>query len=380
MKRIFQFISVMILFLLLTGVSFMFLSPQFGSRPSDEDRQRFEQSNHFNGSTFDNMTAPLPRDSESSGLQAALSFMRGTPGRTPKPGTVDAITIHPDDLSRTDGPQLYWFGHSSFMLQLNQRNFLFDPVFADVAAPHPWLGSKRYSGKLPIQPDALPRIDAVFISHDHYDHLDLTAIRHLIDKAERFYVPLGVGTHLRGWGVEAFRIVELDWWQNATMDELTFTLTPAQHFSGRRLTGQNQSLWGGWHLRAPDFTFYFSGDSGYNTHFKEIRNRLGPVDVALLECGQYNTAWADVHMMPEETVQAARDLDAAVMMPVHWGAFTLSIHAWNEPAQRVVAEARKQNQSIIVPRIGERVDLRSPPTSVRPWWDVRLETITPQEA
>lgn len=358
----------------------MFLSPQLGSRPSDEDRQRFNRSDHYNGSVFANLPTPRSEQPEGSGLKAAWQFLRGTPNRTPAKGTVKAVTIHPDDLTRSKDPQLFWFGHSSFMLQMHHRNFLFDPVFADVAAPHPWLGSSRYSGRLPIEPRDLPDIDAVFISHDHYDHLDLTAIRLLAEKTDRFYVPLGVGTHLRGWGVEKSRIIEMDWWEATMLEELQVTFTPAQHFSGRRMNGQNQSLWGGWHLQTPDFSLFFSGDSGFGPHFKEIRKRLGPVDVALLECGQYNKAWGDVHMMPEQTVQAALDLDAGVMLPAHWGAFTLSVHAWNEPAERVVAEAEKRKQPIIVPRIGERVDLMSPPTSVRPWWDVRLQTMTSQEA
>lgn len=379
-KPLFRWLGIMVLLTLTAGVLFMLLSPQFGSRPSDEDLERFNTSDHYNGSVFKNLPAPTQPKPEGGSLKAAWQFLRGTPNRTPDKGAVEALTISPDDLTRTDGPQLYWFGHSSVMLQIDQRNFLFDPVFADVAAPHPWLGSSRYSGKLPINPEDLPAIDAVFISHDHYDHLDLTAIRALADKAERFYVPLGVGAHLRGWGIEPSRIIEMDWWEESRLDNLVFTFTPAQHFSGRGLTGQNQSLWGGWHLKSGDFSLFYSGDTGYAPHFKEIRKRLGPVDFALLECGQYNEAWADVHMMPEQTVQAARDLDADVMMPVHWGAFTLSIHAWNEPAQRVVTEAGNRQQSIIVPRIGERVDLASPPTSVRPWWDVRLNSLTSQEA
>lgn len=379
-KGVRQSIGAVFLLTLLLGITFMLFSSQFGSRPSDDDRQRFKQSEHYNGSTFVNQTAPPPQNPETSGLKAAWQFLRGTPNRTPKKGTVEAVPIQPEALAPVHGPQLYWFGHSSFLLQLNHRNFLFDPVFADVAAPHPWLGSKRYSGQLPIQPKDLPDIDAVFISHDHYDHLDLTAIQLLSDKAKQFYVPLGVGAHLRGWGIEASRIIELDWWQHTSLDELTITFTPAQHFSGRRLTGQNQSLWGGWHLKSADFSLFFSGDTGYSPHFREIRQRLGAVDFALLECGQYNEAWAAVHMMPEETVKAARDLEASVMMPVHWGAFTLSIHAWNEPAQRAVAEAQRLNQSIVAPRIGERLNLTTPPATVRPWWDVRLQTITTQEA
>ena len=380
LTRLWQSIGAVILLILLLGVTFMLFSSQFGSRPSDDDRHRFKQSKYFNGSTFVNLSPPAPKDPEVGGWKAAWQFLRGTPNRRPDKGTVAAIPIQPEALAPVEGPQLYWFGHSSFLLQWHQRNFLFDPVFADVAAPHPWLGSKRYSGQLPIQPSDLPHIDAVFISHDHYDHLDLTAIRQLAGKTDRFYVPLGVGTHLRGWGIEPSRIVELDWWEHTSLNELAITLTPAQHFSGRRPTGQNQSLWGGWHLKSDDFSLFFSGDTGYSPHFTEIRQRLGAVDFALLECGQYNPAWADIHMMPEETVKAARDLEAGVMMPVHWGAFTLSIHAWNEPAQRVVAEAQKQNQAIVVPRIGERLDLISPPTTIRPWWDVRQQSITAQEA
>lgn len=351
----------------------MLFSQQFGAKPSKADLHRFESSENFNGNVFVNQlpTKASTPSEDSSMLASVWDYLKGNPMRTPKPGVVEALTVTPAELRNAQQQtRILWFGHSSFLLQTGDKNYLFDPVFAAVPAPHPILGTKRYSGNLPIEPEDLPPIDAVFISHDHYDHLDLTAIEKLRDKTRQFFVPLGVGGHLKRWGVNAERIIEMDWWQETQFNELDIAFAPARHFSGRALTGQNQTLWGSWLVRTPESSIYFSGDTGYGPHFKEINERFGAIDFALLECGQYNPNWATIHMMPEETAQAAQDLQAKVMMPVHWGAFTLSLHDWNDPAIRVTEAADKLNQAIVIPQIGELLVVNEEPKPRNAWWEV----------
>jgi L-ascorbate metabolism protein UlaG (beta-lactamase superfamily) len=296
-------------------------------------------------------------------------FLKGNPNRTPKQGQIEALKVDPSALrTSSKQPRLMWFGHSAFLLQTEGLNLLFDPMLSDVPAPHPWLGTSRYSGSLPIEIAQLPSIDAVIISHDHYDHLDYESIRKLSAKTAHFFVPLGVARHLIAWGVNSAQITELDWWQSANIANTTLTFTPSRHFSGRGLSDKNTSLWGSWHLKYAQHSLYFSGDTGYGPHFKEINQRLGAVDFALLECGQYNKNWADIHMMPEQTVQAAVDLQAKLMMPVHWGAFTLSLHDWYDPAIRVSKAAQEMAMPLVIPQIGEIMQLQQEPSPRVPWW------------
>ncbi len=370
MRRVITIIGLLLGFIFLTGFLFMTFSSQFGAKPSAEDRLRYQQSPTFNGRIFENQIATNMGMQKGSTWSTLWQYLKGNPNRTPKKGDVQVIPVTPEALSNTaQDTRILWFGHSTFLLQHGGKNYLFDPVFADVPSPVSWLGTPRYSGELPIKPELLPDIDAVFISHDHYDHLDMDAIQLLNDKVAHFYVPLGVGNHLRKWGVEASRISEMDWWQEQPLHDFKLVLTPARHFSGRRLTGQNQTLWGAWLLKSDDFSLYFSGDSGYGPHFKEVFERYGAVDFALIECGQYNVNWADIHMLPEQSVQAARDLQARVMMPVHWGAFTLSLHDWFEPAVRATAAAEQAGQPIVIPQIGELMLVNNEPIPRNAWWE-----------
>lgn len=369
LKIVIWLVAITFAVLILMGSGFMLLSPQFGAKPSKDDLSRFQQSKHFNGEVFVNQSQ-IPKSIESGTILEALwKYIKGSPNRTPEPGVVQVIPVTASELQNKDNQtRILWFGHSSFLLQTEGKNFLFDPMFSDVPAPHPWLGLPRYSEVLPIEPEDLPELDAVFISHDHYDHLDLDSIKALNGKTKHFYVPLGVGSHLTYWGVDGSQITEMDWWQEADLDGIDILFTPAHHFSGRGLTGGDQTLWGGWLLKGNTVSLYFSGDSGCGPHFKEINERYGAIDFALLECGQYNQNWADIHMFPEQTVQAAVDLEARVMMPVHWGAFTLSLHEWYDPAERAVAAAAKINQPIVIPQIGELITLVEEPKPRAAWW------------
>ena len=211
-------------------------------------------------------------------------------------------------------------------------------------------------------------IDAMLISHDHYDHLDHGSIEALNTRTKEFYVPLGVGAHLRAWGIEEDRIHELDWWEEIDHEDLHFAFAPSRHFSGRGITDRFSTLWGSWVIQGSQDNIYFSGDSGYGPHFAEIGAKYGPFDFAMMECGQYNEKWAEIHMMPEETAQAAVDVGAKVMMPIHWGSFVLAMHSWTDPVERVIKKADELHMPILVPMIGEVITMDSIQPSKEPWW------------
>lgn len=219
----------------------------------------------------------------------------------------------------------------------------------------------------PLPLDALPPIDAVILSHDHYDHLNEEAIKALRDRVPRFIVPLGVGAHLEYWGVAPERIFELDWWERAEVEGVEVVCTPARHFSGRSLTDRNGTLWAGWAILGADQRAFFSGDTGLFPGFSEIGRRLGPFDVTMLEVGAYNAAWADIHMGPEQAVQAHQMVRGELMVPIHWGTFNLAFHSWTEPAERVLVAAEASGIQVAIPRPGESIIPTAPP-AVQPWW------------
>jgi L-ascorbate metabolism protein UlaG (beta-lactamase superfamily) len=241
------------------------------------------------------------------------------------------------------------------------------------ASPVSFGGSKRYTGSMLHVIDEMPSIDAVFITHDHYDHLDYSSILRLNDKTAHFFVPLGVSNHLIRWGVPKEKITELNWWDEAEFEGLQIAFTPSRHFSGRGLFNRDTTLWGGWVILGKNSRFYTSGDGGYGEHFKEIGNKYGPFDVALMEGGQYDSRWSEIHMTPEEAIQAHQDIKGKDMMLIHWGAFTLAYHGWTEPIERAASAAKEAGIHLIAPQIGETVSLNGEnfSSSMTPWWNHR---------
>ncbi|MBO0848559.1 MAG: MBL fold metallo-hydrolase [Pseudonocardia sp.] len=258
-----------------------------------------------------------------------------------------------------------WYGHSSTLIEIDGRRVLVDPVWSERVSPSALLGPKRLH-PVPTGLDALPRVDAVLISHDHYDHLDLPTVRALTQRGSApFVVPLGVGAHLRSWGVPAERVIELDWGGQARVRELTLTCTEARHFSGRWLT-RNTTLWSSWVIAGPQHGVFFGGDTGYTPAFAEIGARFGPFNLTLLPVGAYHDQWPDMHMNPEEAVRAHGDLGGGVLMPVHWATFNLAFHGWAEPIRRLLVAAEKADARVAVPMPGERFSVGAPPD--RDWW------------
>jgi L-ascorbate metabolism protein UlaG (beta-lactamase superfamily) len=353
-------------------VYFLFVNfyPSFGGDVSKEQKIAYSKSVNYKEGQFVNKR-DVPKDlsfGETLSLARKFFFTKvpnGSPSKNVEVQKIDSTNVA-DYKSNT---RLIWFGHSSFLLQIDGKNILIDPMFSKVAAPHNLLGANRFNKEMPIEIEKLPSIDAVLLSHDHYDHLDYSSIKKLENKVELFYTPLGVGTHLEAWGIEKERIIELDWWDTEAFKELEFVCTPAQHFSGRKFNNRQSTLWASWVIKSDTENLFFSGDSGYAQHFKEIGEAYGPFDFAMLECGQYNKMWADIHMFPEETAQAGVDLKAKLVMPIHWGAFKLALHDWTDPVNRFKVKAETLQLNYITPRIGEEILLGEQKSSSKIWWE-----------
>jgi L-ascorbate metabolism protein UlaG (beta-lactamase superfamily) len=267
-------------------------------------------------------------------------------------------------LSGKGGFKVVWFGHSTFLLNMEGVTILVDPVFGN-ASPFFFFG-RRYMQPV-LNVEELPDIDIVLISHDHYDHLEADTVRFFVNTETEFIVPLGVGEHLRAWGIKANQITERDWWQSVEQKSITFVATPAQHYSGRRGFGGNQSLWASWVIQSKNHSAYFSGDGGYASHFKKIGERYGPFDVAFMETGQYNEVWKMIHLLPEDGVQAFHDINADRYFPVHWGMYTLALHSWFDPAESISRLAEQHQFSLVTPIIGQVVNLERETLFPR-WW------------
>lgn len=262
-------------------------------------------------------------------------------------------------------PRFLWLGHSSVLLELGGRRVLIDPVFSERASFLSWMGPKRFQ-PAPLVAGDLPALDAVLISHDHYDHLDRPTIVALAGRTASFHVPLGVGGLLKDWGLPVGRIVEYDWGDAHDIGGVVLAAAPARHFSGRGLFGRNRTLWCSWAITAKSGSVYHSGDTGMTARFREIGEQYGPFDLAFIKIGAYDENWPDVHLDPEQAVEAAAMLRAAVLVPIHWGTFDLGLHSWHEPIERLVRAADRERQRIITPRIGEFVDPAN--YESRFWW------------
>ena len=266
----------------------------------------------------------------------------------------------------SDQLNVTWLGHSSLMINIDGYKILADPVFEKRISI---FGPTRFNGDVPLDVQQIPKIDAVLISHDHYDHLNKFSVQCLIEKSNKFIVPLMVGAQLIDWGVPRDKIVELDWWQEYRLDQnLIVAATPAQHFSGRGVTDRNKTLWASWVIQTPFHNLFFSGDSGYFGGFKQIGEKYGPFDMTFIECGAYGEGWPKVHMFPEQTVQAHLDLKGNVLHPIHWATFNLALHPWYEPMVRLTAAAHIRNVKSATPIVGETTvfDMRIPAAR---WWE-----------
>jgi len=359
-----------IILVIIITVVFLVLNyyPPLGGKSSKESRERMKESPNFVDGKFRNQISTSVDINLKDTVRLLGEQLKGHPqGRPEAEIPVDAFD--PKLFAESSEDQVIWFGHSTLLLKVNGVNVLLDPVFSKSASPVPLVGPKRYSSKLPAEIEDLPDIDAVIISHDHYDHLDYGSIKKLRGKVEKFIVPLGVAGHLVRWGVEPEAIVELDWWDEVPFKGLTIASTPARHSSGRGPGTDGSTLWSSWVIFSEQNRVYFSGDSGYGPHFKEIGSKYGPFDLTLMETGQYDENWAAIHMMPEETIQAHADVQGKLMIPIHWGGFTLALHSWTDPIERVTKAAQQQGASLATPRIGKTVVIGAEEYPTSTWWE-----------
>ena len=354
-----------------TFLGSLFSFASFGKRPTEEDKKSFLKSKQWSPvtGTFQNRLPRLVLEMEKNmnKWRVAIDFLFKKKDRSPPEKLPEMTPDMASFLSPSSKLKIIWFGHSSFLLNMDGKIILVDPVFSPSAAPVSFMVQRFQAPILTLS--QLPKIDYILISHDHYDHLDMESIKHFKDKTTKFITPLGVSSHLKSWGVPLQRIIEKDWWESYDENNIKFTATPAQHFSGRSGFDKNCSLWASWVIKSENSNIYFSGDSGYDVHFKEIGEKLGPFDVAFLESGQYNQAWREVHMLPEEAVKAFFDLKARSYFPVHWGMFVLSLHSWFEPIEKIFKFSREQNFTLLAPKIGQIVTLGEK-TPVDPWWEL----------
>lgn len=345
------------------------VAPQFGGTVQGDHLKQIKESPNYRNDRFYNLVKTKMNGENGSMLNAFWKFLKGGENREPNK-IINTIPFDKESFaSLNEGFSFTWFGHSTAMIRIQGKTLLIDPVFSNHASPFSFFGPQGFPYSNSYTLDGLTEIDAVLITHDHYDHLDYETFLQLKNKVNRFYVPLGVSAHLTKWGVPKENIIEMDWWDEIQFDEdLLFAFVPMRHFSGRGIVDRFKTLWGAWVIQTTDHSIIHTGDSGYGDHFKEIGLKYGPFDLAMVECGQYNENWPYIHMMPEETVQASIDLKARYLLPIHWGRFNLALHPWTDPIERATKEASEKEVTIITPVVGEIVNL-IPPLPESRWWE-----------
>ena len=341
-----------------------------GSRPKGERLERMKASPLWAGEGFRNLHPIMPglRDPNAA-MPTVTEFMCGGARRVP---AAPLPALNPLEAWRRkpqSGLRVTWLGHSTVLIEIEGVRILTDPVWGPRASPLSLAGPKRFQ-PVPVSLREMPPVDLVIVSHDHYDHLDYPTIRALSKTDVPFVTSLGVGAHLEAWGVRPGRITELDWWGSLDLPKggVRITAAPSQHFSGRTMGQRNVTLWSSFVVRSANHSVFFSGDTGLTTEYATIRERLGPFDLVMLEVGAWHPAWGDMHLGPENALKAHALLGASALLPVHWGTFSLAMHAWDQPAEVLFEQAPKIGARLLMPRLGEPVEPTIAGDRVTPWW------------
>lgn len=337
--------------------------PQFGATLEDMRQNDYQGTVAWKMGRFRNLDKTRLQEDLGSLLGDLMGYLqaKNTQPSAPLPVALANSLEGPDD----GRVYVTWYGHSAIRLEYAGKTVLVDPMLGEWVAPVPFLGHRfPYHDYHPLE--NLGEIDCILYSHDHYDHLDYDTLMALKDRTRAFVVPLGIGTHLRKWGIPQDQITEIDWWETTRRAGMSITATPARHFSGRSPATRNKTLWCSFVLEAAGRRIYFGGDSGYGRHFPEIGERHGPFDLTMLDCGQYHDRWKNVHMHPEEALRAHADLRGHSLLPIHWGGFSLSDHPWAEPIERILAA--DDRGCVISPMIGQRFAVGDFGPCHERWW------------
>lgn len=359
-------ILVIILVVFAIAIYLYLQQAKFGRQPLNERLARIEQSAHYQAKQFQNLVPMMSVTRQHNALLTGINFIFRDRLLTDPQTALPSIKMDLTALS-PDKNVIIWLGHSTFFIRLEGKTILIDPVLSQDAAPIPWINS-AFKGTDIYKPEALPNIDYVLISHDHWDHLDYPTINAIKDRVKQVVVGLGVGEHFAYWGYDPKRIYELDWYQQVGDDnDFAIHFLPAQHFSGR-LFDRNQTLWGGFAIITPNHRLFFSGDSGYGPHFGEIGRRFNRFDIVMLDSGQYDENWPSVHMFPEQAARAAQDLHANALLPGHIGKFSLAYHSWDDPFKRITRASQSAPYRLLTPMLGEPIDIDNQQQKFSPWW------------
>ncbi|HSN70950.1 MAG TPA: MBL fold metallo-hydrolase [Steroidobacteraceae bacterium] len=341
----------------------------FGSRPQGERLERMRASPRWIGGTFRNVQ-PIPaglRD-PSARMPTIGEFIYGGERRVPNAPLPAVNPLETWARRPGSGLRATWLGHSTVLIEIDGLRVLTDPVWGPRASPSSFAGPKRFQ-PVPVRLRAMPPVDLVIVTHDHYDHLDYPTIKVLARSGVPFVTSLGVGAHLEAWGVPPARITELDWWESFRLPDsgVRVTAAPSQHFSGRGLKDRNATLWSSMVIETERHSVFFSGDTGLTQEYRSIHEHFGRFDLVMLEVGAYHPAWGDIHLGPENALNALELLGGGAFLPIHWGTFSLAMHAWDEPAETLYELGSRSGTQLVMPRLGEPVEPEHTERVV-PWW------------
>lgn len=360
-KKIAKIVLIVILVIAIVAILFIKLWKPFGQSPSSAKKEFYEQKSYlyYDGTFHGDPEINVMSENESE---------FGSDEETVPENKIPIHQLSEIPTASVDDLKWVWFGHSSSMLQMQGLNILIDPVFSDYASFINGIGPKRFSD-LPITSENLPEIDVLVISHDHYDHLDYATIKDIDEKVKTYCVPLGVENHLIRWGVDESKINSMNWWDEIEINGLTITSVPGRHYTGRLPWQKNTTLWSGFVFQNEKYKSYYTGDTGYGDHFKEIYDHFGAMDLVILEDGQYDKSWEAIHLLPKQGIQAVKDVEAKWVVPVHWGTFSISYHAWDDPVKQITKLAKEENINVATPMIGEIVDYQNIEKYQEKWWE-----------
>ncbi|MDR2037873.1 MAG: MBL fold metallo-hydrolase [Bacteroidales bacterium] len=351
----------------IAGIALFIHQPQFGRTPKNERQERIKSSPNYRDGKFQNLSVTPQLTSDKGFIGSLIDFVfKKKEGLKPE----KAIPSVKTDLHQITVKEdiLVWFGHGSYFIQIEGKRILVDPVFSKAASPVSFV-NKAFEGTNIYSAVDIPDIDYLIISHDHWDHLDYPTVMELKPRIRKVICGLGVGEHFERWGFDQKDIVEMDWNEEAILDSgFEIFCLPTRHFSGRSIS-PNQSLWASYLLKTPESKIYIGGDGGYDTHFSAIGKRFGDIDLAILENGQYDMGWKYIHMLPDETLKAGKDLRAKNVLPVHNSKFALGNHAWDEPLRKVSELHDKADFSLWTPMIGQKVNIKDSVQVFSRWWE-----------